>query len=118
VKVIVREIGNRPAIATPARLNAPQGAKALADLLSEETFADLCTIDIDWEGDGFTSAMVIRVVGWYPDWPGDALVMPPWIIDMEDAFDRDNMDNGILRLMVHQMKELFEGLVEERRQNG
>lgn len=118
MKVVVREFGSRPALATPARLNAPQGARALADLLSEEEFADFCTIDLDWEGDGFTPAMIIRVAGWYRDWPGQALMSEPWIISIEDAFGQDNMDNGVLRLMVSELRELFEGMVNARRRSN
>jgi hypothetical protein len=118
MKVYVREVGDRPALATPARLNAPQGAKALADLLAEEDFADACVIELDWEGDGFTPAMIIYLAGWYRDWPGSALTLDPWVIDLEDAFGRDNMDNGVLRLIVHTLRELFEGMVEARRRSN
>jgi hypothetical protein len=118
MKVIVRELGSRPALATPARINAPQGAKALMDLLVEEDFADLCVIELDWVGDGVKPVMVIYLAGWFKDWPGESLTLEPWVIDLEDAFGRDNMDNGVLRLIVHSLRELFEGMVEARRRSN
>ena len=118
MKVVVRELGQRPALATPARLNAPQGAKALADLMAEEEFADLCVIELDWVGDGIKPVMVIYVAGWFRDWPGESLTLEPWVIDLQDAFGKDNMDGSVLRLIVYEIKAVFEGMVEARRKSG
>lgn len=115
MKVIVRELGKRPVLATAARLNAPQGAKALADLMAEEEFADLCVINIDWES--IPPAMVVDIIGWYKDWAGEPLKLQ-WPIEIEDAFGQDNMDSGILRLIVESCREEFNSKVSLRRSTG
>ena len=117
MKVVVRELGGRPPIATPARLNAPQGAKALADLLADKDFADLCVINIDWEGDGFTPVLNIVTVKWFVEYGGRRLEHN-WPIDLEDAFGQDNMDNGILRSIVSQLEEHFHEMTERRRRQN
>lgn len=116
MKAIVREMGSRPPIATPARLNAPQGAKALADLMAEKDFADLCVITIDWEGgiDGHTPVLMVFTVKWFIEYGGQRLEHE-WPIDLDEAFNKDNMDNGILRLMVQQLEEHFNQKIEARR---
>ena len=114
MKVVVREMGSRPPIATPARLNAPQGAKALADLLAPEEFADLCVITLDWEGDGITPAMIITTVRWFIEYGGQRLEHV-WPIEMEDAFGLDNMDNSMLRNIVQQLRDHFNEQVEARK---
>lgn len=106
MKVVVREAGDRPAITTPARLNAPQGAKALADLLADETFADLCDILIDWQGDGFTPALVINTFKWFPQYEGRRL-QSQWILSLDDAFGIDNFDNALARQIVFSLREEF-----------
>lgn len=103
MKAIVREMGNRPIIATAGRLNAPQGAKALADLLAEETFADMAVLTIDWDGDGFTPAFVIETFKWVIELKGKML-RTEWIIDLDDAFGLDNMTNALLRSMVADLR--------------
>lgn len=106
MKAIVRELGSRPLISTPARMNAPQGATALADLMAEQDFADLCVINLDWEGDGFTPALVIDTIKWFIGNPTNRL-SHQWVIDLEDAFGSDNMDNATLRLIVSELRGLF-----------
>ena len=114
MKVVVRELGPRPPIATPARLNAPQGAKALADILANEDFADLCIISIDWEGDGFTPVMQMVTIKWFIEYGGQRLEHD-WHIDLEDAFGSDNMNNSTLRNMVAQVREHFHQQTEARK---
>lgn len=114
MKVVVRELGSRPPIATPARLNAPQGAKALADLLAPEDFADLCVINIDWEGDGMTPVLSIFTAKWFIEYNGQRLEHE-WNIDLEDAFGMGNMDNSTLRLMVSELRDHFNQQTEARR---
>jgi len=116
MKVIVRENGARPQIATQARLNAPAGAKALADLLWEEDFADMCIITVDWIGDGITPVLTIFTVRWFPEYSG-ARLEHEWNVSIEDAFGLDNMDNSTLRQMVVDLRELFEQTVEARKRN-
>jgi hypothetical protein len=107
MKSIVREAGQRPLISTPSRLNAPQGAKALADMMAEEDFADMCIITLDWEGDGITPVLAIEVFKWFVGDPPRRLSVGPWNIDMDDAFGADNMENAVLRLMVSDLRDLF-----------
>jgi len=114
MKVVVREIGSRPVISTPARLNAPQGAKALADLLADKDFADLCVLNIDWDGDGFTPVLMVVAVKWFIEYGGQRLEME-WPIDIDEAFGRDNMNNGILRDIVLHMEEEFHAKTDARR---
>lgn len=114
MKVFVREIGSRPMISTVASINAPQGAKALADLMAPEDFADLCVINLDWVGDGFTPVMMITTVKWFLEYGGQRLEHS-WPIDMEDAFGYDNMNNETLRLIVIQLREHFYQQIEMRK---
>ncbi len=111
MKTIVREWGSRPAVATPARINAPQGAIALADLFAPHDFADLCTLTIDWERD----ALAIDAVKWHRDWPAQPVMNNPYAIDIEDAFGMDNMDNTTLREIVEAFKQMFAEAYETRK---
>lgn len=113
MQVIVRENGIRPFLSTPARLNAPAGAKALADLLSIEDWADFAILTIDYEGDGFTPAFVMKVVKWFPEHKGRYL-SADWVIDLDDAFGVDNFDQALSKQMVFELKQLM----EERARSG
>jgi hypothetical protein len=117
MKAIVREAGYRPAVANMARLNAPQGAKVLADLLAEESFADMSIITLDWVGDGYTPVMTIFTVKWFPEYGGQRLEHE-WNVDLDDAFGQDNMTNSTLRQMVVDLREVFEKTVESRRRQA
>ena len=55
MKAILRSHGV-PAIATIFN-NAVAAAKVLVDLMADEDFAELSTITLDFEGDGFTPVM-------------------------------------------------------------
>ena len=114
MKVIVRELGSRPSVMTPARLQAPQGAKVLADLLAEEDFADLCTLSVDWEGDGHTPVLTVYTVKFMPEYAPENL-QHFWPIDMEDAFGGDAMDNETLRNIVQQLRDHFNEMVQLRK---
>lgn len=100
---IVREAGQRPPIATIARLNAIAGAKALADLLAEEQWADLCTLTVDWEGDGHTPVLRIDTVKWMIHHDGRR-IEHNWPVDIDEAFGEDNMTNSLLRQMVREIE--------------
>lgn len=107
LKVVVAEVGDRPTITTPARLNAPQGAKQLADIMAEIDTIDMGKIVLDWKGDGHTPVMTITAAKTYPGWAGKWLYLDPWHIDIDDAFNQDNMDNGILRQIAEEVRILF-----------
>lgn len=113
MKVIVREMGRRPVISTPGRINAPQGAKALADLLADEDFADLCVLTLDWDGDGFTPAFVVETFKWVIELKGQRLTLE-WVIDLDDAFGQDLMTHSILRGIVADLRNLTNEEVERR----
>ena len=107
VQVIVRELGSKPTIMTPARLNAPQGARALADIMAEEDYADLATISVDWKGDGITPVLSILTVKFFPEYAPENL-QHFWPIDMEDAFGSDEkMNRDTLLDINEQLKALF-----------
>lgn len=106
MKVVVRESGSPPTLTTPARMNARAGAKVLADLLAEEAFADLCDLHIDWQGDGFTPALVVSTFKWFPQFAGRRL-QHQWIVSIDDAFGVDNFDNELARQMVHELGAEF-----------
>lgn len=115
MKVIVRELGSPPAIMTPARLNAPQGARALADIMAEETYADLATISVDWEGDGLTPVLSILTVKFFPEYAPENL-QHFWPIDMEDAFGADEkMNRDTLLDINQQLKAHFDEVTEIRK---
>jgi hypothetical protein len=103
LKAIYREAGDRPAVATKARLNAPQAAKVLCDMLAEEDFADMCVLTVDWYGDGFTPVLTIHTVKWYIE-HGGRRVEHQWNIDIEEAFEEDNMTNPLLRQIVRDIE--------------
>ena len=113
MKTVVRESGDRPTISTPARMNAPQGAKVIADLLADHDFADMSILTIDWEGDGFTPALIIDTVKWFPQFKGKRLEHH-WVVSLEDAFGVDNFDNELARQMVNELHIEFERMALTR----
>lgn len=113
MKAIVRTVGIPPSIQTSAALNAPQGAIALAAIMEREDYADIVTIDLDWEGDGVTPAMTIFTVKFLPRYAPENL-QHFWPIDINEAFGDDNMTNGILRDINEQLKNHFNEMVELR----
>ena len=114
MKVIVRELGNKPNIMTPARINTPQAAKALADIMANEEYADLATINVDWEGDGFTPVLSIHTVKWFPQYAPENL-QHFWPIHMDDAFGSDEKANRDTLLDINQqLKEHFTEMAELR----
>jgi len=115
MKVIVRELGTKPAIMTPARINAPQGAKALADIMAEENYADMATISVDWEGDGLTPVLSILTVKFFPEYAPENL-QHFWPIDMEDAFgSAGTADRETLLAINQQLREHFNEMTELRK---
>lgn len=115
MKVVVRELGRRPSIMTPARLNAPQGARALADIMARENYADLCTISVDWVGDGFTPVLSVYTVKFLPEIAPENL-QHFWPIDMEDAFGSgEKADRDLLLSINQQLKDMFNRVVDNRR---
>jgi hypothetical protein len=79
----------------------------LADLLADLTFADLCDLVIDWEGDGFTPVLRVNTFKWFPQYGGKRLEHH-WNIDLDDAFGVDNFDNELARQMVSELQAEFD----------
>lgn len=107
MRVRVAEVGSRPLIATAARLNAPQGAQVLADVMYEMDFADDCLITLDWD----KSAVVVSAVKYYPDIKRRADI--DFALDMEDAFQRDEFGKDIALEMMDHLRTTFREKDEE-----
>jgi hypothetical protein len=127
VKVDVVEHGDRPRVLTPARMNAPQGARALADALYNADFADLCSLVVDWDGtylapddmpvDIRQPALVIMASKWYPAIKKRADIFVR--LDMEDAFARDNFgSDAIVEIIEHLVTEFQRKDEEASRMGG
>jgi hypothetical protein len=112
MRVEVYEHGERPTLGTRARISAPQGANALADLFAPHEFAHYAIITLDWTGDMLLAVsqgelarpvMHVLVARYHPEF--DRRREVEWVIDLEDAFSLDNMDNAVLRDIVQQAEE-------------
>jgi hypothetical protein len=104
MKTIYGEAGDRPVVATKARLNTPSAAKVLCDILSDQDWADLCIITTDWIGDGRTPVMEIHTLKWSIK-HGGRYIEHRWNIDIEEAFGEDNMTNPLLHQIVRDIEE-------------
>jgi hypothetical protein len=113
MRVDVTEVGNRPLIATAAKLNAPQGAKVLADVLVDMNFAEHCLLVLDWE----KGALVVSCAKRYPDIGRRADI--DFALDMEDAFQQDNFSRDIaIEMMDHLRSEFQRKDDEAKRMEG
>lgn len=101
MRVDVAEVGDRPLIATAARLNAVAGAKVLADVLHDMDFADHCLLTLDW-GMG---ALVVSCAKRYPEIGRRADI--DFALDMEDAFARDTFGKEIALEMMDHLRSEF-----------
>jgi hypothetical protein len=99
MKVIAVEVGDRPDLATKARIIAPQAAKFLGSQLEDKTFADIAEIVIDWDGDMHWSGsgpmpeelrksiMYVWVHKYYPQI--NRWLKVDYNLDLEEMFGRD-----------------------------
>lgn len=112
----VREYGTPPTIATFGVINARAGARVLADMLAPQEWADMAILTINYEGDGFTPALLIKLV----KWPGKSRtnLQVDWVISLEDAFGLDNFNNERARDIVHQLEEAVREAMKEGPPNG
>lgn len=101
MRVDVAEVGDRPLIATAARINAPQGAKVLADVLHDMDFADHCLLTLDWD----KGALVVSCAKRYPDIGRRADI--DFALDMEDAFSRDEFGKDVAIEMMDHLRSEF-----------
>lgn len=113
MKVIVRENGDPGSVVTQTRMNARNGSKTLADVLSEIDSIDLCVITLDWTGDTFTSAVTIEAWKWNPAWR-ERIKMDPWVINLKDLFEDDNADLELFLDIREAMKDLFRDMERQK----
>ena len=113
MKAILRETGTCPPGRHLMRLNAWSGGRVLVDLLAAKDFADLCTITLDFEGDGFTPVMAIHTVKWTPRYSPQNL-QHFWPLDMAEVFGEDRADNELLRQIVNDIEFAFRQSEEAR----
>ena len=101
MRVDLAEVGERPAVATAARLNAPQGAKVLADALHEKDFAEHCILVLDWERNvlSISAAKRYRDIGRRAD--------IDFVVDMEDAFSRDQFGLEVVLEIIDHLESEF-----------
>lgn len=123
MRVFATERGERPDLATKARVVAPQAVKYLADLLADKTFADTATIVIDWLGDMSwngegdmpaelrTPAVLVACEKRYPQY-GNRLLTVDYVLDLEDFFGADNATKDDL----HEIVENLEARAREEEQ--
>jgi hypothetical protein len=110
MRVRVAEVGERPLIATAARLNAPQGAQVIADVLYDQDFADDVLLTLDWE----RNALAINAVKGYPDIRRRADI--EFVVDMNDAFQKDNFGRETAMAIVDHLVEEFHKKDDEAKQ--
>jgi hypothetical protein len=107
LRVDLSEVGERPQIATAARLNAPQGAKVIADALADKDFAQHAVLVLDWEKGVLAIAMAKR----YPDIGRRADI--DFVVDMEDAFTRDQFGLETVMEIIDHLESEFRKKDEE-----
>lgn len=114
-RVEVAEHGNRPVLMTPARLNAPQGARAIADLAHNREVADYMIVVIDWDGSHLwekemqavaTPIMYIYAAKYFHNIGRAAYIEMP--IDLEEAFGQSNFTSEVAEEIVQHIHEEFE----------
>lgn len=117
-RVEVKEYGARPALMTPARLNAPQGAKAIADLAHESGVVDYLSIVIDWDGSHFMGEqsfnkpiIYIYAAKYFQNINRTAYIEIP--LDMEEAFSQSNFNSVVAAELVQHIAEEFEKKLSE-----
>lgn len=113
-RIEVAEYGSRPSFLTPARLNAPQGAKAIADLAYKYNVADYMMIAIDWDGTHFKwdknftpkPILYIYATKYFQNINRNAYIELP--IDIEEAFGESNFTNTVAVELLQHIAEQFD----------
>lgn len=118
--VSIKEVGTRPALLTKARMNAPQGAKAIADTIYDSNICDRAILMIDWDGDSLWDTaskgpmpeemkrplFIIYADKYYSNVNRYASIEIP--LDMEEVFGQDNFTREIAMELAQHIKEEFE----------
>jgi hypothetical protein len=113
MKAILRQWGDIPPDSGNLYRNALAGAKVLCDLLAEKDFADVSTVTLDFEGDGFTPVVEIHTIKWVPRF-SPANLQHIWPLDMTELFGQDNADNALLRQIVNDIEYAMRAEEEAR----
>lgn len=100
------ELGDRPAVLTKARRNAPQFARRIAALLSVEEWADSSDVVLDWSdvSDRLPFPYPVLYVRAYKGIPGVGLLRQELRYDVDDVFSSDVMSATILLDIVHDLQ--------------
>lgn len=113
-RIEVVEHGSRPVLMTPARLSAPQGVRAIADIAYEVNAADYMVIAIDWDGTHLFGAgneaakpiIYIYAAKHFQNINRTAYIEIP--LDIEEAFGQSNFSNLVATEIVQHIVEQFE----------
>jgi hypothetical protein len=112
VKAIIREINTEYSNDALMRLNATAAVKVLADLFSEETYADICTITMDYRGyTGDEPVVYIEMVKFMPEFAPANIQPESLILDMREWFGDDRVDHNLLRQVVSEMGTVINDIV-------
>lgn len=102
MKVSVIELGKRPSILTKARMNAPQGSKALGQILESQRWAESAIVALDWQPEelnGLNDAIIRLVVSRYV--PERKRFLDITLnLDVNDIFTRDEINRNDLIWVV------------------
>ena len=118
MQIHVAERGERPSISTGARRNAPAGLKVLSSLLSQEDFADVGAMVLDWVGDlawdnaamGKPMPQELRLPSLYIEvqkrHPVRGWLKVSIVLDLEAVFGKDDYAVGSdFRLIVNDLRD-------------
>lgn len=107
------ELGERPAVLTKARTNAPQACIVLADLLANVQFGDAGVVVLDWEDsmgqqpvETRKPVIFIQLHKWLPGVTENNHLTVESRLDVDDVFGGvDYMTNSLLRDIVFELQE-------------
>lgn len=110
MNVSVLELGSRPSLLTKARLNAPQGAKAIGALLGQQEWADLAMVALDWQPDELAGGerandAVLRMLVYKEVKPRNRVLTISWNLDVNDIFTKDQITRDDLMWVVDELKQ-------------
>ena len=134
MKVISWEEGDRPALWTRARMQAPSARAAIVQMLSNQDWASMAYVIIDWTGliafvdnkgrshdtppadrpalDKAAPVMYLQVIKSMPRLRGTAIVEER--LDIDDVFGGTVITQADLAHVVLSLKEELDALVEQK----
>lgn len=110
--VEVAEAGDRPAVLTKARMNAPQGVKALGMIFAAQDWADKVNILLDWQPEELSQSeykndAIVRVHVMKRVPPGRLLNLTE-NFDVNDIFTLDQLTRDDFIWIVDGFKDKME----------